>query len=198
MGSASGVHAITVFCSWDYKVTQRWATRLQHDNIRTQLKVSWGSPWSPTPVSRGIPVGALKWVFEKDFLFSKAPCPPALVGRGLHSASCTPSPHGRPGVSVRTVRSQSLAHGPPARRWLSWASWKALCLSGVPCCGIRSRGAHSFDPAVGPSGSVPWLLVGEGTAAGSTAQEAGAGRHVPGDGASDGEPQAVVPGAGRR
>ncbi|XP_043761315.1 transmembrane channel-like protein 6 isoform X5 [Cervus elaphus] len=38
VGSASGVHAITVFCSWDYKVTQRWATRLQHDNIRTQLK----------------------------------------------------------------------------------------------------------------------------------------------------------------
>ncbi|XP_043761314.1 transmembrane channel-like protein 6 isoform X4 [Cervus elaphus] len=40
VGSASGVHAITVFCSWDYKVTQRWATRLQHDNIRTQLKQS--------------------------------------------------------------------------------------------------------------------------------------------------------------
>uniref|UniRef100_A0A4W2C7B0 Transmembrane channel-like protein n=1 Tax=Bos indicus x Bos taurus TaxID=30522 RepID=A0A4W2C7B0_BOBOX len=38
VGSTSGVHAITVFCSWDYKVTQRWATRLQHDNIRTQLK----------------------------------------------------------------------------------------------------------------------------------------------------------------
>lgn len=47
VGSTSGVHAITVFCSWDYKVTQRWATRLQHDNIRTQLKVSWGltAPW---------------------------------------------------------------------------------------------------------------------------------------------------------
>eukprot|EP00069_Balaena_mysticetus_P020887 bmy_13161T0 len=38
VGSTSGVHAITVFCSWDYKVTQKWATRLQHDNIRTQLK----------------------------------------------------------------------------------------------------------------------------------------------------------------
>uniref|UniRef100_A0A8C2SF06 Transmembrane channel-like protein n=1 Tax=Capra hircus TaxID=9925 RepID=A0A8C2SF06_CAPHI len=38
VGSTSGVHAITVFCSWDYKVTQRWAIRLQHDNIRTQLK----------------------------------------------------------------------------------------------------------------------------------------------------------------
>ncbi|MBV99143.1 Transmembrane channel-like protein 6, partial [Eschrichtius robustus] len=39
VGSTSGVHAITVFCSWDYKVTQKWATRLQHDNIRTQLKL---------------------------------------------------------------------------------------------------------------------------------------------------------------
>ncbi|XP_045425520.1 transmembrane channel-like protein 6 isoform X3 [Lemur catta] len=38
VGSTSGVHAITVFCSWDYKVTQRRASRLQHDNIRTRLK----------------------------------------------------------------------------------------------------------------------------------------------------------------
>lgn len=38
VGSTLGVHAITVFCSWDYKVTQKWASRLQHDNIRTQLK----------------------------------------------------------------------------------------------------------------------------------------------------------------
>lgn len=38
---------------------------------------------SATPVSRGTPVGAL----QKDFLFSKAPCPPALAGRGLHCAS---------------------------------------------------------------------------------------------------------------
>ncbi|XP_027705979.1 transmembrane channel-like protein 6 isoform X3 [Vombatus ursinus] len=37
VGSTLGVHAITVFCSWDYRVTQRWAS-LQHDNIRTQLK----------------------------------------------------------------------------------------------------------------------------------------------------------------
>lgn len=42
VGSTKGVHAITVFCSWDYKVTQRWASRLQRDNIRTQLKVSGG------------------------------------------------------------------------------------------------------------------------------------------------------------
>ncbi|XP_062937440.1 transmembrane channel-like protein 6 isoform X2 [Cynocephalus volans] len=39
VGSTSGVHAITAFCSWDYKVTQKWASRLQHDNIRTRLKV---------------------------------------------------------------------------------------------------------------------------------------------------------------
>ncbi|KAM6174849.1 transmembrane channel-like protein 6 [Erethizon dorsatum] len=38
VGSTKGVHAITVFCSWDYKVTQKWASRLQRDNIRTQLK----------------------------------------------------------------------------------------------------------------------------------------------------------------
>ncbi|XP_057357725.1 transmembrane channel-like protein 6 isoform X3 [Manis pentadactyla] len=38
VGSTLGVHAITVFCSWDYKVTQKWASRLQHDSIRTQLK----------------------------------------------------------------------------------------------------------------------------------------------------------------
>lgn len=40
VGSTSGVHAVTVFCSWDHKVTQRRASRLQHDNIRTHLKVS--------------------------------------------------------------------------------------------------------------------------------------------------------------
>ncbi|KAL2764574.1 transmembrane channel-like protein 6 isoform 2, partial [Daubentonia madagascariensis] len=38
VGSTSGVHAITVFCSWDYKVTQKRASRLQQDNIRTRLK----------------------------------------------------------------------------------------------------------------------------------------------------------------
>ncbi|XP_021569281.1 transmembrane channel-like protein 6 [Carlito syrichta] len=38
VGSASGVHAITVFCSWDYKVTQKRASRLQHDSVRTRLK----------------------------------------------------------------------------------------------------------------------------------------------------------------
>ncbi|KAJ1072084.1 hypothetical protein K5549_013951 [Capra hircus] len=50
VGSTSGVHAITVFCSWDYKVTQRWAIRLQHDNIRTQLKellAEWQSRQRP-------------------------------------------------------------------------------------------------------------------------------------------------------
>ncbi|KAM6164710.1 transmembrane channel-like protein 6 [Rhynchocyon petersi] len=38
VGSTLGVHAITVFCSWDYKVTQGWSSCLQQDNLRTQLK----------------------------------------------------------------------------------------------------------------------------------------------------------------
>ncbi|XP_029782590.1 transmembrane channel-like protein 6 isoform X1 [Suricata suricatta] len=38
VGSASGVHAVTVFCTWDHKVTQKRASRLQHDHIRTHLK----------------------------------------------------------------------------------------------------------------------------------------------------------------
>ncbi|XP_006886414.1 PREDICTED: transmembrane channel-like protein 6 [Elephantulus edwardii] len=38
VGSTLGVHAITVFCSWDYKVTQDWATILQQNNLHTQLK----------------------------------------------------------------------------------------------------------------------------------------------------------------
>ncbi|XP_016061771.1 PREDICTED: transmembrane channel-like protein 6 [Miniopterus natalensis] len=38
VGSTLGAHALAVFCSWDHKVTQKWASRLQHDNIRTRLK----------------------------------------------------------------------------------------------------------------------------------------------------------------
>uniref|UniRef100_A0A8C0Q591 Transmembrane channel-like protein n=1 Tax=Canis lupus familiaris TaxID=9615 RepID=A0A8C0Q591_CANLF len=38
VGSTAGVHAVTVFCSWDHKVTQKRASRVQHDNIRTHLK----------------------------------------------------------------------------------------------------------------------------------------------------------------
>ncbi|XP_058532400.1 transmembrane channel-like protein 6 [Ochotona princeps] len=38
VGSTSSVHALTVFCSWDHKVTQRRASRLQHDTLRTRLK----------------------------------------------------------------------------------------------------------------------------------------------------------------
>lgn len=55
VGSTSGVHAITVFCSWDYKVTQKWPSRLQQDNIRTQLKVSCVGTCGPAtrPVSLG-------------------------------------------------------------------------------------------------------------------------------------------------
>lgn len=40
VGSTKGIHALTVFCSWDYKVTQKRASRVQQDSIRTQLKVS--------------------------------------------------------------------------------------------------------------------------------------------------------------
>lgn len=55
VGSTSGAHAIAVFCSWDHKVTQKRASRLQHDNIRTQLKVSRpdqpgaGAPYPEAP-----------------------------------------------------------------------------------------------------------------------------------------------------
>lgn len=38
VGSTKGIHALTVFCSWDYKVTQKRASRVQQDSIRTQLK----------------------------------------------------------------------------------------------------------------------------------------------------------------
>ncbi|XP_053767096.1 transmembrane channel-like protein 6 isoform X2 [Desmodus rotundus] len=53
VGSASGAHAITVFCSWDHKVTQKRASRLQRDNIRTQLKellAGWRLQRSPRSV----------------------------------------------------------------------------------------------------------------------------------------------------
>uniref|UniRef100_A0A2K6CZH3 Transmembrane channel-like protein n=1 Tax=Macaca nemestrina TaxID=9545 RepID=A0A2K6CZH3_MACNE len=53
VGSTSGVHAITVFCSWDYKVTQKRASRLQQDNIRTRLKellAEWQLRQSPRSV----------------------------------------------------------------------------------------------------------------------------------------------------
>lgn len=38
VGSTKGIHALTVFCSWDYKVTQKRASRVQQDSICTQLK----------------------------------------------------------------------------------------------------------------------------------------------------------------
>ncbi|NP_001361522.1 transmembrane channel-like protein 6 isoform X3 [Homo sapiens] len=53
VGSTSGIHAITVFCSWDYKVTQKRASRLQQDNIRTRLKellAEWQLRHSPRSV----------------------------------------------------------------------------------------------------------------------------------------------------
>uniref|UniRef100_G1QGQ0 Transmembrane channel-like protein n=1 Tax=Nomascus leucogenys TaxID=61853 RepID=G1QGQ0_NOMLE len=53
VGSTSGIHALTVFCSWDYKVTQKRASRLQQDNIRTRLKellAEWQLRQSPRSV----------------------------------------------------------------------------------------------------------------------------------------------------
>ncbi|XP_048221707.1 transmembrane channel-like protein 6 isoform X2 [Perognathus longimembris pacificus] len=50
VGSTKGIHALTVFCSWDYKVTQKWAARVQQDGIRTQLKellAEWRQSRSP-------------------------------------------------------------------------------------------------------------------------------------------------------
>ncbi|CAH6776479.1 Tmc6 [Phodopus roborovskii] len=38
VGSTRGIHALMVFCSWDYKVTQKRASRVQQDSICTQLK----------------------------------------------------------------------------------------------------------------------------------------------------------------
>ncbi|XP_038598053.1 transmembrane channel-like protein 6 [Tachyglossus aculeatus] len=38
VGSTLGAHAVAVFCSWDYKVTDLRGIRLQQDNLRTQLK----------------------------------------------------------------------------------------------------------------------------------------------------------------
>ncbi|XP_012309027.2 transmembrane channel-like protein 6 isoform X6 [Aotus nancymaae] len=55
VGSTSGIHAITVFCSWDYKVTQKRASRLQQDNIRTRLKellAEWQLRQGPRSVCR--------------------------------------------------------------------------------------------------------------------------------------------------
>ncbi|KAM5306871.1 transmembrane channel-like protein 6 isoform 2-T2 [Glossophaga mutica] len=68
VGSASGAHAITAFCSWDHKVTQRRASRLQHDNIRTQLKellAEWQLQRAPRSVCgwlRRVAVLALVWL----------------------------------------------------------------------------------------------------------------------------------------
>ncbi|KAF6299948.1 transmembrane channel like 6 [Rhinolophus ferrumequinum] len=68
VGSTSGAHAITVFCSWDHKVTQKWASRLQHDNIRTRLKellAEWRLRRAPSSVCgrmRQLAVLGLVWL----------------------------------------------------------------------------------------------------------------------------------------
>lgn len=49
VGSTKGIHALTVFCSWDYKVTQKRASRVQQDSICTQLKVSSHLPTRGPP-----------------------------------------------------------------------------------------------------------------------------------------------------
>ncbi|XP_012892575.1 PREDICTED: transmembrane channel-like protein 6 [Dipodomys ordii] len=68
VGSTKGIHALTVFCSWDYKVTQKWASRVQQDGIRTQLKellAEWQLRSSPRSacgsVQRGLARG-LVWL----------------------------------------------------------------------------------------------------------------------------------------
>ncbi|XP_042523109.1 transmembrane channel-like protein 6 isoform X2 [Dipodomys spectabilis] len=68
VGSTKGIHALTVFCSWDYKVTQKWASRVQQDGIRTQLKellAEWQLRSSPRSacgsVRRGLARG-LAWL----------------------------------------------------------------------------------------------------------------------------------------
>ncbi|ELK38000.1 Transmembrane channel-like protein 6 [Myotis davidii] len=62
VGSALGAHAITVFCSWDHKVTQKRASRLQCDNIRTQLKVRHQGRGHPTlsPATPSQPLSSLR------------------------------------------------------------------------------------------------------------------------------------------
>ncbi|XP_075418400.1 transmembrane channel-like protein 6 isoform X2 [Tenrec ecaudatus] len=60
--SNSAVHAITIFCSWDYKVTQKWASRLQQDNLRTQLKellAEWQMRQDPQRLCARVRWGAL-------------------------------------------------------------------------------------------------------------------------------------------
>ncbi|KAM4844638.1 transmembrane channel-like protein 6 [Thomomys bottae] len=68
VGSTKGIHALTVFCSWDYKVTRKWAVRVQQDDIRTQLKellAEWQLSRSPRSVCgrlrRGLTLG-LAWL----------------------------------------------------------------------------------------------------------------------------------------
>lgn len=98
VGSTSGVHAITVFCSWDHKVTQRRASRLQHDNIRTHLKVSCSGALGllPRPC---VPVAPQRQSW---------PVSPACGGQGAglgpaHSGFRTRGgPGNHPGFSSRT------------------------------------------------------------------------------------------------
>ncbi|KAG8507473.1 Transmembrane channel-like protein 6 [Galemys pyrenaicus] len=75
VGSTLGVHAVTVFCSWDYKVTQKWACRLQQDNIRTHLKellAMWNlcqDPQSQCGRLRRVAVLGLVWLLTLGLTF---------------------------------------------------------------------------------------------------------------------------------
>lgn len=149
VGSTSGVHAVTVFCSWDHKVTQKRASRLQHDHIRTHLKVSRSGPGaaaSPPPA---------KWV---------PPVSPGASGRGgvlaLLTGLQTPrGPGNRPGFFSRTRLSlgavcwQGLV--PPvlecagahvARTFCSQRVLVGVCARGGLLLGKRPRGSGRRNP----------------------------------------------------
>lgn len=219
VGSTSGVHAITVFCSWDYKVTQKWASRLQHDNIRTQLKVGCPGalgPLSPTPCPGNTSQGLLRWERVRAAL-GPSPRSPRVL-RPLRAEACRvpagtcPSPRNSPGVHERTLPKASGLEG----GWPGPRGRFSACL-GFPAAGFGSGQLTALTRLMGTQG-VPW---GSGSArvrlsTGRTAQEAGLGRVrgsgwgrpqpaapswgllVPGGAPEQGERRAVAPGVGGR
>lgn len=219
VGSTSGVHAVTVFCSWDYKVTQKWASRLQHDNIRTQLKVSCPGalgPLSPTPCPGNTSQGLLQWERVRAALgpSPRSPRvlrPPRAEACGAPAGTC-PSPRNSPGVHERTLPKASGLEG----GWPGPRGRFSACL-GFPAAGFGSGLFTALTRLMGPQG-VPWgsRSARVRLSTGRTAQEAGLGRvHgsgwgrpqpaapscgllVPGGAPEQGERQAVAPGVGGR
>lgn len=64
VGSTKGIHALTVFCSWDYKVTQKRASRVQQDSICIQLKVSpLPHTWPPSFCRPGLDPLGIRWSY---------------------------------------------------------------------------------------------------------------------------------------